>query len=135
MQLLSGIHHVAVICSDYTRSRHFYHQILGLRILSEHYRAERDSYKLDLALPDGAQLELFSFPGAPPRPSWPEAQGLRHLAFRVQNLELVLAHLQQHQVACQEIRVDAYTGRRFCFFADPDGLPLELYEDSGAPAE
>ncbi|MBC3934267.1 VOC family protein [Undibacterium sp. CY7W] len=135
MHLLSGIHHVAVICSDYARSRYFYHQILGLPILDEHYRAERDSYKLDLALPDGAQLELFSFPDAPPRPSWPEAQGLRHLAFRVQNLERVLAHLQQHQVACQKIRVDEYTGRRFCFFADPDGLPLELYEDSGASAK
>ncbi len=126
--LLSGIHHVALICSDYPRSRAFYVNVLGLAVLAEHYRTERDSWKLDLALPDGGQLELFSFPSPPPRPSRPEAQGLRHLAFRIDALEPFIAHLAGHGVACEPIRVDEHTGRRFTFFADPDGLPLELYE-------
>lgn len=125
---LLGIHHAAIICSDYARSRDFYVRVLGLRVLAEHFRAARDSWKLDLALPDGAQLELFSFPAPPPRPSRPEAQGLRHLAFRVQSLEPVVARLAADGVACEPIRVDDYTGRRFTFFADPDDLPLELYE-------
>ena len=125
---LLGIHHAAIICSDYTRSRDFYVRVLGLRVLAEHFRAARDSWKLDLALPDGAQLELFSFPAPPPRPSRPEAQGLRHLAFRVAALEPVVAQLAADGVACEPIRVDEYTGHRFTFFADPDGLPLELYE-------
>ncbi len=126
--LLLGLHHVALICADYARSRDFYVRVLGLTVLAEHYRAERDSWKLDLALPDGGQLELFSFPEPPPRPSRPEAQGLRHLAFRVAALEPVIARLAQEGVACEPIRVDEYTGRRFTFFADPDALPLELYE-------
>lgn len=125
---LLGIHHAAIICSDYARSRDFYVRVLGLRVLAEHFRAARDSWKLDLALPDGAQLELFSFPAPPPRPSRPEAQGLRHLAFRVQSLEPVVARLAADGVACEPIRVDEYTRRRFTFFADPDDLPLELYE-------
>lgn len=125
---LLGIHHAAIICSDYARSRDFYVRVLGLRVLAEHFRAARDSWKLDLALPDGAQLELFSFPAPPPRPSRPEAQGLRHLAFRVKSLEPVVARLAADGVACEPIRVDEYTGRRFTFFADPDDLPLELYE-------
>lgn len=125
---LLGIHHAAIICSDYARSRDFYVRVLGLRVLAEHFRAARDSWKLDLALPDGAQLELFSFPAPPPRPSRPEAQGLRHLAFRVQSLAPVVARLAADGVACEPIRVDEYTGRRFTFFADPDDLPLELYE-------
>lgn len=125
---LLGIHHAAIICSDYARSRDFYVRVLGLRVLAEHFRAARDSWKLDLALPDGAQLELFSFPAPPPRPSRPEALGLRHLAFRVTSLEPVVARLAADGVACEPIRVDEYTGRRFTFFADPDDLPLELYE-------
>ncbi len=128
MTALLGIHHVAVICADYPRSRDFYVRVLGLAIRAEHYRAARDSWKLDLALPDGGQLELFSFPSPPPRPSRPEAQGLRHLAFRVARLEPVIAHLTAEGVACEPIRTDEYTGQRFTFFADPDGLPLELYE-------
>lgn len=128
MNLLSGIHHVAVIASDYTRSRDFYTRILGLEVIAENHRAQRDSWKLDLRLPDGSQLELFSFPNPPPRPSRPEACGLRHLAFRVNALDAVVAHLQAEGVACEPIRVDEYTGRRFTFFADPDDLPLELYE-------
>ncbi len=125
---LRGIHHVALICSDYPRSRRFYVDILGMTVLAEHYRAARDSWKLDLALPDGGQLELFSFPAPPPRPSRPEAQGLRHLAFAVAALAPMVEHLAAHGVACEPTRVDEYTGRRFTFFADPDGLPLELYE-------
>lgn len=126
--MLTGIHHVAIICADYPRSKDFYQRILGLTVVAETYRQARDSWKLDLALPDGGQLELFSFPGAPARPSYPEAQGLRHLAFASNDLEADVRHLQQHGVECEPIRVDDLTGRRFTFFADPDNLPLELYE-------
>lgn len=126
------IHHVAVICSDYARSRHFYTEVLGLHPLAEHFREPRNSWKLDLALPDGGQIELFSFPEAPPRPSYPEARGLRHLAFAVADLDAAVRHLGAHGVAVEAVRVDPYTGRRFVFFADPDGLPLELYEDDPA---
>lgn len=126
MQLL-GIHHVAIICSNYPRSKHFYSEILKLTIINEHYRAERKSYKLDLALPDGSQLELFSFDDAPSRPSYPEAQGLRHLAFKVNSVENSKTYLESHGLDVEEIRVDEITGKKFTFFADPDGLPLELY--------
>jgi glyoxylase I family protein len=122
------IHHAAVICSDYPRSKRFYTDVLGLQIVAETYRAARDSWKLDLALPDGAQIELFSFPGAPPRPSWPEAQGLRHLAFVVDDLDASVARLLAAGLAVEPVRVDELTGARFTFFADPDGLPLELVE-------
>lgn len=125
---LQGIHHAAIICSDYAVSKHFYTEILGLRVLAENYRVERDSYKLDLALPDGTQIELFSFPNPPARPSYPEACGLRHLAFAVADVARCAAQLAAAGVAVQDIRVDEFTGRRFVFFADPDGLPLELYE-------
>lgn len=131
MQLLR-IHHAAIICADYARSKHFYTQVLGLAIVAEHYREARRSWKLDLALPDGSQVELFSFPGAPPRPSHPEAQGLRHLAFEVADVAASKAALEAQGVAVEDVRVDEYTQRRFVFFADPDGLPLELYE--AAPA-
>lgn len=125
---MQGIHHVALICSDYQRSKQFYSETLGLPILAEHYRAARQSWKLDLQLPDGSQLELFSFVGAPPRPSRPEAQGLRHLAFAVTDLDAWLDYLQQQGVTTEPVRVDEYTGKRFTFFQDPDGLPLELYQ-------
>ena len=134
LPLLGGMHHVAIIASDYDRSRRFYHELLGLPILAETLRAERHSWKLDLALPDGSQLELFSFPAPPPRPSRPEACGLRHLAFRVQVLDPVIAHLERHGVAVEPVRVDELTGSRFTFFADPAGLPLELYEVDAGPA-
>lgn len=127
--MLLGIHHVAIIASDYARSRRFYSEVLGLRILHEAYRDARDSWKLDLALPDGGQLELFSFPAPPPRPSRPEARGLRHLAFRVADVDAAVARLGAAGVECEPVRVDEYTGRRYTFFADPDDLPLELYED------
>ena len=125
---LNGIHHVAIISSNYQRSKHFYCEILGLKIVAETYRAERDSYKLDLLLNDGTQIELFSFPNPPPRVNKPEAMGLRHLAFKVTDLFAVIAELESHGVAVEPVRIDALTNKRFTFFADPDGLPLELYE-------
>lgn len=125
---LQGIHHVAIICSDYAVSKAFYVGLLGLRVIAEHYREARDSWKLDLGLPDGTQVELFSFPSPPARPSRPEACGLRHLSFAVADVAACKAELEAKGVAVEEIRVDEYTGRRFTFFADPDGLPLELYE-------
>lgn len=126
--MLKRLHHAAIICSDYPRSRHFYTEVLGLKVLAEHYREARRSYKLDLALPDGSQIELFSFPDAPPRPSYPEAQGLRHLAFAVDDVAACKAHLEAQGVSVEPVRIDEYTGRAFTFFADPDGLPLEVYE-------
>ena len=125
---LKRIHHVAIIASDYARSKDFYTRVLGLRVVAETYREARDSWKLDLALPDGTQIELFSFPSPPPRPSRPEARGLRHLAFEVADVAASAAELQAHGVDVEPIRVDEYTGRRFTFFADPDDLPIELYE-------
>ena len=126
--MLKGIHHAAIICSDYARSRAFYTDTLGLRVVAETLRAERQSWKLDLALPDGSQIELFSFPDPPPRPNTPEAQGLRHLAFAVENVARVTEALEAKGVAVEPIRTDEITGRRFTFFKDPDGLPLEIYE-------
>ncbi|WP_101926455.1 MULTISPECIES: SMU1112c/YaeR family gloxylase I-like metalloprotein [Luteimonas] len=126
--MLKRVHHVAIICSDYARSKAFYTATLGLTVVAEQYREARRSWKLDLALPDGGQIELFSFPDAPPRPSWPEAQGLRHLAFAVDDVAACAARLQADGLVVEPVRVDPDTGRRFVFFADPDGLPLELYE-------
>jgi len=123
---LSGIHHVAIIASDYARSRRFYTEVLGLQVVSEVYRAERQSHKLDLQLPDGAQIELFSFPRPPARASYPEACGLRHLALRVADLDASLKVLVLHGVAAEPVRLDPLTGAPFTFIADPDGLPIEL---------
>ena len=126
--MLKSIHHAAIICSDYPASKQFYTEVLGLEIIAENYREARDSWKLDLRLPDGSQIELFSFPGAPQRPSYPEAQGLRHLAFAVDSVEEVKAQLEARGIAVEPVRTDEFTGKRFSFFSDPDGLPLELYE-------
>ena len=126
--LFNHIHHIAIIAADYARSKHFYSEILGFQIIREVYRAERHSYKLDLAIDAQSQIELFSFPAPPARPSTPEACGLRHLAFAVDSLEEVIEHLAQHNIPCEPIRVDEFTGRRFTFFQDPDQLPLEIYE-------
>ncbi len=126
--MLLRIHHAAIICSDYAISRRFYTQVLGLAVVAEHWREARRSWKLDLALPDGSQVELFSFEDRPARPSWPEARGLRHLAFAVADVAAAKARLESQGVKVEDIRVDEYTGRRFTFFADPDELPLELYE-------
>ena len=127
--VLKNIHHVAIICADYQQSKAFYTQVLGLKIIAENYRKSRDSYKLDLALPNGSQIELFSFPSPPKRPGNPEAQGLRHLAFSVDSVEAVVNELQGKGIDVEQIRIDEYTGRKFTFFKDPDGLPLELYEN------
>lgn len=123
-----AIHHVAIICSDYSRSKQFYTEVLGLKVVAENYRTERNSWKLDLALPNGNQLELFSFPNPPARPSQPEAQGLRHLAFEVDDVAACANHLASLGVEVEPIRIDEYTGKFFTFFQDPDGLPLELYQ-------
>jgi glyoxylase I family protein len=125
---LLGVHHLAIICTDYAVSKRFYTEVLGLEILAETYRAERQSYKLDLALNGQYLVELFSFPSPPPRASRPEAAGLRHLAFAVADVAAAIAHLASHGVACEPVRIDELTGRRFTFFSDPDGLPLEFYE-------
>lgn len=125
---ITGIHHVAIIAADYARSRRFYTEVLGLSIVAEVYRQQRDSWKLDLRTPDGVQIELFSFPSPPPRPSRPEACGLRHLAFRVPDLTEAVQELLAQGVEVEAIRIDEYTGKQFTFLADPDGLPLELYQ-------
>jgi glyoxylase I family protein len=128
MQLLKTVHHIAIICSDFKKSKHFYTEILGLEIIQEHYRVARDSYKLDLALSGSYIIELFSFPDPAKRPSQPEACGLRHLAFAVENLDIAARHLQENKVQIEPIRIDEFSGKRFTFFKDPDNLPLELYE-------
>lgn len=128
MLRLRKIHHVAIIVSDYDRSKHFYTQVLGLEVIEETYRAERNSYKLDLSVNGRDQLELFSFPDPPTRPSYPEAAGLRHVAFEVEDVAHAKAMLQQYNISVEEIRTDKLTGKRFTFLADPDGLPIELYE-------
>lgn len=125
-----GLHHVAVIGSDYERSRRFYAEVLGLAVVGEAYRAARRSWKIDLALPDGARIELFTFPDPPPRLTRPEARGLRHLALRVGGLDGEIARLAALGVASEPVRVDEFTGRRFTFVRDPDDLPIELYEDA-----
>ncbi len=128
--MLKRIHHAAIICSDYEVSKRFYTECLGLRVIAENYRSGRQSFKLDLALPDGSQIELFSFPAAPVRPSYPEARGLRHLAFEVDDVQACKVQLESRGIAVQDVRLDEFTSRRFVFFADPDGLPLELYEQN-----
>lgn len=128
--MILALHHVAIICSDYSRSRRFYTEILGLEIISEVNRAERHSYKLDLRGP-GFQIELFSFPDPPVRPTRPEARGLRHIAFAVADIEAAVQRLESFGVRCEPIRTDDYTCGRYTFFNDPDDLPLELYEGAG----
>ncbi len=127
--MFSVPHHIAIICSNYDRSKQFYTEVLGFGIIRETYRAERNSYKLDLAVGgSGIQIELFSFPNSPARPSYPEACGLRHLAFAVENLARTVDFLQTKGVVCEPVRIDELTNKRFTFFKDPDGLPLEVYE-------
>lgn len=128
MLTLNKVHHIAILCSDYEKSKHFYTQILGLTIIREIYREERQSYKLDLALNGTYVVELFSFPDPPKRPSRPEAVGLRHLAFEVINLNETVAFLTSKNIESEPIRIDETTNKRFTFIADPDLLPIELYE-------
>ena len=125
--MFEAVHHVAIIAGDFARSRAFYRDVLGFTVLAEHYREARGSWKCDLR--QGAvQIELFSFPDPPPRPSRPEACGLRHLAFTVADIDAAVSALTRKGVAVEPVRVDPHTGKRFTFLADPDGLPLELYE-------
>lgn len=125
---LKKVHHIAIICTDYQRSKDFYTNLLGLQVIREVYRQERNSYKLDLSLDGDYVIELFSFPSPPPRPSHPEAAGLRHLAFAVDDINSVAEELEQKGVAVEPIRVDEFTGKRFTFIADPDDLPIEFYQ-------
>lgn len=126
--MITGIHHIAIICSNYERSKNFYTQILGLTVIAETYRQELNSYKLDLALHGQYIIELFSFPNPPQRVSQPEAAGLRHLAFSVTQLEPVREQFNQLQIPMEAIRIDEFTGKRFFFISDPDNLPIEFYE-------
>jgi glyoxylase I family protein len=126
--MLKGIHHIAIICSDYEVSKKFYTEILGLNVIRETYRKERQSYKLDLSLNDQYVIELFSFPSPPARPSKPEAVGLRHLAFEVDNLEKIIQHLNRYNIEVEPVRVDELTQKKFTFIADPDDLPIEFYQ-------
>lgn len=123
-----NLHHIAIICSNYEISKKFYTEVLGLKILREVYREERESYKLDLGIEDQYVIELFSFPDPPKRPSRPESCGLRHLAFSVENIEEKRNELVAKNLVCEEIRIDEFTDKKFFFTQDPDGLPLELYE-------
>lgn len=123
-----GIHHIAIICSNYEISKRFYVDTLGFSIIEETFRADRNSYKLDLKVGEGDKIELFSFPHPPQRPSSPEACGLRHLAFKVENIDESVLYLKSHGIEVEDIRIDEITGKRFTFFKDPDGLPLEIYE-------
>jgi len=128
MLQLNTIHHIAIICSNYDVSKKFYTEVLGLTIVGEFYREHRKSWKLDLALGDRYCIELFSFPDPPARVSRPEASGLRHLAFEVSDIEKAVNELTKKNISVEDIRVDEFTGKRFTFFADPDDLPIELYE-------
>lgn len=125
---LNRIHHIAIIATDYKKSKQFYTEILGLKVIKETYRKERDSYKLDLKISDTDQIELFSFSEAPRRLSYPEATGLRHIAFEVDDVTLVKEQLENKGVFVEAIRIDEITGKKFVFFSDPDDLPIELYE-------
>lgn len=126
--MFNHIHHIAIICSNYEVSKDFYVNKLGFKIIAEVYRTERKSYKLDLAVNGVYQIELFSFPDPAPRPSRPEAAGLRHLALEVDDVEKISEVLNEKGIATEPIRIDEFTGKKFTFFTDPDGLPLEIYE-------
>jgi len=128
MLKLNRVHHIAIICSDHNISKHFYSEILGLKIVREIYRAERNSYKLDLEVGGQYQIELFSFPEPPARATTPEAAGLRHLAFEVNDINEAVFHIKEYGIAVEPVRIDETTGKQFTFFADPDGLPIEFYE-------
>ena len=125
---INRIHHIAILAGDYEKSKAFYTGVLGFTIVKETYREERNSYKLDLAINGVYQIELFSFPEFKERASFPEAKGLRHLAFAVEDIDTAVSELMRHGVQTEEIRIDEITNKRFCFFYDPNGQPLELYE-------
>jgi len=125
---LNSLHHIAIICSNYAVSKQFYTEVLGMEIVQETFREARQSYKLDLKVGDKYQVELFSFIDPPPRPSYPEACGLRHLAFEVDDIDRAVAALNSKGVHTEPVRTDDITQKKFTFFTDPDGLPFELYE-------
>jgi len=125
---IKAIHHIAILTDDYERSKRFYTEVLGFEIIRETYRKERDSYKLDLSIAGAYQVELFSFPDYRERGSYPEAKGLRHLAFAVDDVDAAAAELRAKGVEVEMVRVDELTQRKFVFFNDPNGQPLELYE-------
>ena len=125
---LNKVHHIAIICTDYQKSKRFYTEILGFDILNEVYREQRESFMLELGLNGQYVIELFSFPNPPKRPSRPEAAGLRHLAFEVDDVAETKKELEAYKIKVEDIRIDEYTGKRFTFFEDPDHLPLEIYE-------
>lgn len=128
MLKINKVHHIAIIASDYQKSKHFYTETLGLQIVREVYREARDSYKLDLAIGEDYVIELFSFPNPPARPSRPESCGLRHLAFEVEDVAAAKQNLEAKGIEVEDIRIDEFTGKKFTFFADPDDLPIEFYE-------
>ncbi|MBV7391922.1 SMU1112c/YaeR family gloxylase I-like metalloprotein [Enterococcus alishanensis] len=128
MKNFTTIHHVAIIASDYKKTKQFYGEILSLPLIREHYRKDRNDYKLDYQLDNGAELEIFVVENPPKRPSFPEASGLRHLAFKTENIEAAVAYLEEKDVRCEPLRVDDFTEEKMTFFFDPDGLPLELHE-------
>jgi len=128
MLKINKVHHIAIIASNYQKSKHFYTEVLGLKTVREVYREARDSYKLDLAIGENYVIELFSFPNPPARPSRPEACGLRHLAFEVENVAEAKQNLEAQGIEVEDIRIDEFTGKKFTFFADPDDLPIEFYE-------
>lgn len=125
---LKQLHHIAIICSNYEASKYFYTQLLGMEIIREVYREERNSYKLDLSLNGNYTIELFSFPDPPGRISYPEAAGLRHLAFEVTNIDTTIAYFEEQKIPIEPVRIDEFTSKKFTFIADPDGLPIEFYE-------
>lgn len=125
---IDSLHHIAIICSDYEKSKRFYTEILGFEIINEVYRKERASYKLDLSLNGSYLIELFSFPTPPARQTRPEATGLRHISFGVKNIEKSIEFLNSENVLTEPVRIDEYTGKKFTFFTDPDNLPIEIYE-------
>ena len=126
--MLLGTHHIAIIATDYARSKDFYTRILGFKLLREHYREDRKTWRADLLLNNNTQIELFGFPDAPARPNYPEAAGLRHLALATDNIDDTVARLEKHKIPVEPIRTDPATQKRYTFFTDPDKLPLELYE-------
>ena len=124
---LSKVHHVAIIGSDYQKSRHFYVDLLQFQVIRENFREQRGDYKIDLQL-DGLELELFIIPDCPQRPSYPEAYGLRHLAFHVESVDETVKELAEKGIETEPVRIDPYTNKKMTFFSDPDGLPLEIHE-------
>jgi glyoxylase I family protein len=125
---IERLHHIAIICSDYEKSKQFYTKILGFKIDNETYRAERNSFKLDLSLNGQYLIELFSFPNPPQRLTKPEATGLRHISFGVKNIENAIDFLKSNNITPEQIRIDKFTNMKFTFFSDPDNLPIEIYE-------